>query len=613
MTIETDRTHPRGSSSNRLSSRISAIERIYRLVAPSGRGKLTKAFSISLCQSLVQVIGVASIGPFIAAATSPDALRGVFAGLGPLATLASLDDRSLLIGFGIALVALNVFCCVVNIAADRSRASYSQQVGLDLRNRILVALVATPYDQFARRNSSVILNNLQVNTERFSGLVLLPVMELFSRVLLVIFLLLLMLTVSPFLTLLAASGILAGYALTYRILAPRRAALSSLMGITGRETMGAAQELLFGYKVVLTSNAEPYFAGRYRANAVKRAECLARIPILQRAPKYLMETVALATMVTLSLVSIGSGQSVESLLPTLGFLAFAAYRILPALQFIYFSATCLSTNWHTVEELELELWQDRMLSGSGPKSEGEHVKANTCSLGLKRDIKVDRLCYRYPNSDVDTLRNVSLVIKKNSCLGICGPSGAGKSTFVDVILGLLPPTRGKILVDGVPLGSGNVQSWREIVAYVPQEIFLIDDTLERNIAFGVSIEDVDHKRVRQVCITAQLDSWVSGLPEGLQTQVGDRGVRLSGGQRQRVALARALYRQPDVLILDEATSALDQQTEAAFMECLERLHGQLTMIMIAHRLSTLEICDRVVYVSDGEVQERKLESVHPTT
>jgi ATP-binding cassette subfamily C protein len=320
-----------------------------------------------------------------------------------------------------------------------------------------------------------------------------------------------------------------------------------------------------------------------------------KIPIYSNGPRYLIEPVAFGGLMAIVVALAVQGRSFSEILPNLTVMAFAGYRLLPALQLLYGQLVTVAAHNYTLQQLEQEILdiEKRELP---QVSEGSPV----VPLVFDREIRLEHLGFQYPGTSAPTLNDFSLTIRKNESVGIAGPSGSGKSTLVDLILGLHVPQSGKLCVDDTSLTAANMASWRQMVGYVPQDIYLLDDTIAANIAFGLDESKVDSTALRAAAQSAQILEFIEReLPQGFQTTVGERGVRLSGGQRQRIGLARALYHRPQVLIMDEATSALDNQTELAVMETIHRLQGTLTIITIAHRLTTLERCDRLIRLKVG--------------
>lgn len=302
------------------------------------------------------------------------------------------------------------------------------------------------------------------------------------------------------------------------------------------------------------------------------------------------------------LLMAGDTESLIALIPKLGVMALAAYRLMPAAQTIYSSMTWISAQKHVVDEV-VEEFSGITIDDDPLRIRRDKACAEAQMAPLTGEIKVRNLTYIYPGTERPVFDGLSFVIPANSAFAIVGRTGSGKSTLVDLLLGLHAPGSGEILIDRVSLTKENGASWRRQVGYVPQDIFLLDDTVAANIAFGVPENEIDPALLRDAASRSQILDFIENeLPKGFSARVGERGVKLSGGQRQRIGLARALYRRPAVLVLDEATSALDTATESALVAALEELHGQLTMVVIAHRLSTVERCERTLDLDTGRVR-----------
>jgi ABC-type multidrug transport system fused ATPase/permease subunit len=292
-------------------------------------------------------------------------------------------------------------------------------------------------------------------------------------------------------------------------------------------------------------------------------------------------------------------QSLDEIFPLLAVYAFSANRLIPAVQEIFHAVTQIRFGSKSLENLHRDLLGPLADTDEPPDAALSGSAGGTTALGCHSDIRFTGVTFQYPGVSVPALRNLSLVIPANTTCAFVGSTGAGKTTVVDLLLGLFPPTGGSILVDGVPLTADRMPAWRRGVGYVPQSIFLCDASITKNIAFGVPDELIDHAAVIEAARAADLDTFVGALREGYDTVVGERGVRLSGGQRQRIGIARALYHKPDVLILDEATSALDNVTEDVVMHAIHAMAGQRTIILIAHRLTTVRDCDRIFVLQHG--------------
>ena len=359
-----------------------------------------------------------------------------------------------------------------------------------------------------------------------------------------------------------------------------------------------------GIKEIKVANSEEFFIQNYDKNYSQFAVLQRQQSMLKFIPRPIMESVCICGLLLAVIIKMQfAGADVKSFIPTLSVFAIAAFRMLPSFNRItgnlgsmMFDKPAIDSVYHDLLEIE-ELMKQRQVE----------EKADS-KIELKEKISMENVSFHYPESEKWILRDANLTIMKNSSVALIGASGAGKTTAVDLILGLLEPQSGKITVDGTDIRM-HIESWHQSIGYIPQTIYLMDDTIRANIAFGVPEKDIDEKLLEQAVKEAQLDQFVRSLPEGLDTVIGDRGVRLSGGQRQRIGIARALYRDPQVLILDEATSALDNETEKEVMQAVDGLHGQRTMIVIAHRLTTIKNCDAIFEVSDGAIVKKAHEEI----
>jgi len=316
--------------------------------------------------------------------------------------------------------------------------------------------------------------------------------------------------------------------------------------------------------------------------------------LLQQSPRFGLEAMAFGGMMLVIFYLMAKADSLQAALPVLSLFAMAAYRMLPALQQVFVNFTNIRYNTHLVDVLHRELMEPR---ASVPATKGEDL----APLPFEREIRFEQVSYSYPEADRPAVRDLTLEIPKNTTIAFVGATGAGKTTAVDVLMGLLKPDEGSLTVDGAVIGTGNVRAWQRNIGYVPQHIFLADDTIAGNIAFGLTTDRIDADRVARAAEMAHLMEFVASLPDGLRTRVGERGVKLSGGQLQRVGIARALYLDPQVLVFDEATSAIDSVTETAVMRSIRDLARRKTIVIIAHRISTVRECDRIHMMDHGRI------------
>jgi ATP-binding cassette, subfamily B, bacterial PglK len=556
-----------------------ALEAI-RFASGFSRRRLAVNFGMILLNGLVQLMGVASIAPFLAVASSESNLsilnKVPFAG----AWLLTLAHRDLLMvagSFTIAALICSNFLMWLN---ERVRVRYGAFMVHALRKGLMANYCRRPFGYFLSTNSSVLLKRLSHDTFLFVNGVLVPSLEIISRLVILLLLLVLLMLVAPGITLLVASFCGLVYGGTLAVLNSRGRRLGQQMNAANRTMMQAAQQFFGAIKPILLHGRAHYFSGQFLDASETWTACSARAGLLGNLPRYLLEPVAFGTLVGLVLAHTANGNPMSTILPKVSILALAGYRLLPSFQVVYGQAMQVLSNIFTIGEVADCRVQDAAAPSDKP-------------VQYAKSLRLDCVTFSYPGALAPIIQNLSIDFPKYSKTGIIGPTGSGKSTIADLILGLHAPTSGRVLVDAIPLCPQNLASWRSQVGYVPQEIYLLDDTIAANIAFGVPQEIRDPQRLRQAAAAAHILAFVEQLPLGFQTTVGERGARLSGGQRQRIGIARALYHGPQVLVLDEATSSLDIETEKDVMDAIYELSGQITMIMIAHRRSSLDRCDQL--------------------
>ena len=347
---------------------------------------------------------------------------------------------------------------------------------------------------------------------------------------------------------------------------------------------------LHAAKDIKILGCERTFIEQFLHHSIQRASMVARQSLLNTVPRLWFELVAVASLCVLTAVMVWQGKSTQEMIPTLGLFAAAAFRLLPSVNKLLLGVQSLRFSEPVATTIASELAIPIPPDANEPAGD----------VTFRDRLAVEHVSFAYPKAAQPSLSDVSLTIRHGASVGLIGGSGAGKSTLVDIVLGLLTPTSGRVVADGIDIAS-NTRGWQRLVGYVPQAIYLSDDTIRRNVAFGVREAAIDDDAVARALKSAQLEQFVETLPDGIHTLVGDRGFRLSGGQRQRIGIARALYHDPELLVLDEATSALDNDTERDVMDAIESLHGTKTLLIVAHRLTTVERCDVVYHLEGGRV------------
>jgi len=569
------------------------IRRVLFLAHPYGRKKLAVVSFLSLAQGVFQVIGVTSIFPFLAIAADPERIRNSQFGRRFLELLPPMDNRQLLLTAGaVAIVALFT-ANAVNLIAEYARTRYAHNFGHWLRVRLLRRIASRPYGYFLVRNSADLIKKVLGDVANYVNGVLLPLLDSVARGLTAVLLLATLFFVHPLIALGATVGLGGFYLIVFRLLERKRREINQGLRLSSGGSYREAQQLLGGIKPIKVHRAEEHFLGRFGKHSAIVAKMSARVPTFANGPRYLVEPLAFGGLVLIVMVLAAKGRSFSDVLPNLGVMALAGYRLLPALQLLYGQLSELTSMRHSLDEVYDEFVVAESDLNISDERGNENIRLAQPYV-WNDAITLDAVSFSYSQAKRPILDRLSLTIKKNTSVAFIGPTGSGKSTLIDLLLGLHQPTGGRILIDGRPLTPALIPAWQASIGYVPQDIFLIDDTITRNIALGIPDTEIEVNRLREVCATAQvLDFIEHELPQGFQSKVGERGVRLSGGQRQRLGLARALYHQPSLLILDEATSALDTETEARLIEALRSLAGKLTIVLVAHRLSTVADCEEV--------------------
>jgi ABC-type multidrug transport system fused ATPase/permease subunit len=568
------------------------IRRVFFLARPYGRKKLAFVFFLAFLQGIFQVIGVTSIFPFLALASDPERIRHSQFGLRFLALLPAMGNRELLIIAGIIAIAALLLSNAANLLAGYTRTRYAHGFGHWLRVRLLRRIASQPYGYFLHRNSGDLLKKVMGDVMNYINGVLLPLLDGVACALTAALLLITLFVVQPVIALVTAGALGAFYAIVFGVLARKRREANAGFRTAWRGSFREAQQMLGGIKPIKVHGAKEHFLTRFAGHSVIVAKMSARVPIITNSARYFVEPLAFGGLVLAVVILSARGHDLSDILPNLGVMAVAGYRLLPNLQLLYAQASQIASTRYSLDEVFEEFVaaerDERSVSARTPAEKPRPIEWRSA-------ITLDEVSFVYPYADRPVLDRFSATIQKNESIGFIGPTGSGKSTLIDLLLGLHEPTSGRVIIDGQPLTPELIPSWQATIGYVPQEIFLIDDTVARNIALGVSDRDVDYKRLQEVCAMAQiLDFIETELRDGFQTTVGERGIRLSGGQRQRLGLARALYHRPSLLLLDEATSALDTATEAKLIEALRNLSGKLTIVTVAHRRSSLTACERLI-------------------
>jgi ATP-binding cassette, subfamily B, bacterial PglK len=558
-------------------------------------------FGMMMVSGLVEMITISVMFPFLAVVARPSVIE-----TNP--TLAAIYDalgfasvESFLIFAGVGVFAVVVFGLLFATLTQYAIYRFTAMCGASIGRRLLKGYLARPYSWFLNQHSATIGASILTEVGEVVQRCMLPAMKLLSQATVAVFLIALLVAAEPVAA--ASAALLVGgvYALIYAVARNHLARMGRQRKAANLEKYKVTNEALGGVKDVKLFGLEDVFLRRFERPALKVARAAAAVGVASEVPRNALRAVTLGGILLFVVAMLVRGDGdLATLLPILGLYAFAGLRLLPALQAIYMALAMIRFSKPALDKLHADLRAHAAHSAQAAAS--RPAGPPPAPIRLVERLELRGVRYAYPGAERPALDGLDLAIPARTKVGIVGGTGAGKTTAVDVILGLLRPQAGAVVVDGLPLDDRAVRGWQRSVGYVPQHIFLTDESVAANIAFGVEPEDIDMAAVERAARIAELHDFVMAeLPQGYGTPLGERGVRLSGGQRQRVGIARALYHDPDVLVLDEATSALDNLTERAVMEAVQNLGREKTIIMIAHRLSTVRDCDRIFLLEHGRV------------
>ncbi|MTA58411.1 MAG: ATP-binding cassette domain-containing protein [Actinobacteria bacterium] len=540
---------------------------------------------------VLETLGVGLVIPALALLTQKDLTTNYPALQLTLQALGNPSQQSLVIGGMLVLVGVYLIKALFLAFLAWKQTRFAFGVQAQLSQRLFTVYLHQPYTFHLQRNSAQLIRNVinEVNLLTNSGI--LPSMTLLTESLVLFGLCSLLLAVEPLGALIVVSvlGIAAwGF---HQLTRKRIARWGKVRQHHDGSRIQHLQQGLGGAKDVKLLGREAYFLKQYHLHNVQSAQVGQLQATMQQLPRLWLELLAVSGLAILVISMLAQDRPLVAVLPTLGLFAAAAFRLMPSFNRILSSVQSLRYGLPVIDLLhtELNLVTPKLIDTRKPVTP-------FCST-----LELRQVTYAYPGAAEPALKDISMIIQRCESVGFIGASGAGKSTLVDMLLGLLTPDTGKVLVDDKDIQI-NLRNWQDQIGYVPQSIFLTDDTLRRNVAFGLANEQIDDAAVQRAIQAAQLEEFVSSLPDGLETLVGERGIRLSGGQRQRIGIARALYHDPAVLVLDEATSSLDTATERGVIQAVRALHGDKTILIVAHRLSTVEHCDRLYRLEQGRLE-----------
>jgi ABC-type multidrug transport system fused ATPase/permease subunit len=574
---------------------INTYRKLFSLLDPAERRRFWLLTGIMLMVATAEIAGISAVLLLLNVLSEPKSIAASRVLSSVYSSLGFTNEFHFLVALSVTVLLVVMCGLAVKAAGTYATIRFSTMRGYTISGRLLAAYLSQPYAWFLQRNSAELEKNVLNEVDGLVSRVILPCLRLVANSLLVLAILGFLLLVDPLVTLFSGGVLGLGYGLIYLRFRGRLHRLGQDMMEAFESRFLVAQEATGGIKDVKVLGLEATYVKAYATAAHKAANAGATVSIVSELPRFVLEAITFGTMLILILLLlVQSGGDVTEIVPTLGVIAFSTMRLLPSLQQIYHALVSIRGATAILDSIVADFAATPALPIP------EQVK--TTPLKLERELELSKIGFAYATAERPTLKEVNLVIPARTTVGIVGGTGAGKTTLVDLILGLLTPDEGVIRVDGTAVTPENLRAWQGTLGYVPQSIFLTDDTIAANIAFGVPATEIDRAAVERAAKIAALhDFVVSELPLGYDTFVGERGVRLSGGQRQRIGIARALYRDPTLLILDEATSALDNITERVVMEAVQRIRADKTIILIAHRLTTVKTCDTIFLMDRGRL------------
>ncbi len=587
----------------------SMLRQLYAILSPKQRMQsIALAFALLLCATL-ETLGVSVVIPFILALFSPEQLMGnkYVSRLMELFRISTYYE--VIVATALLIIICYVLKNVVMLTAYYFQGKFHNYVERDLSILMLKAYLEKPYTYYLKTGSADMIRGVHEDIihvvqaiDGFSGF--------FAEIFTCIMIGILLIYMDPFMAIGLVGVALLIALLSILVLKKKISECGAVCRESFSKKYQFAMEPIMGYKEVAIYQRRKYFIDQYTSVTEKACRYNTTYLFIQKLPNRIVETVFIACLLLLACVRIGNGGDTARFAAVMGTMAVAAVRILPSISnlanytnTLVYNRSYLEAAYHNIMEIREEKGKaNESVQREELIQPGELMQERPAAF--EHAIRIQNVGWKYEDGQKNILKDVSFEICKGESVGLIGESGAGKSTLVNIILGLLKPQSGSVQMDNIDISAIPMQ-WAGIVGYVPQSVFLLDDTVRNNIAFGIPQQDIDDQKIWNVLKDARLDEFIRTLPNGLETIVGEQGVRFSGGQRQRIAIARALYHDPEILILDEATSALDNETEAEVMHAIDGLHGRKTMIVIAHRLTTIQNCDKVYEVKNGNVYLQK--------
>lgn len=574
------------------------LKTLFKLLTPEQRKRLIRLQFLVVLMAFAEVAGVAAIGPFMALVGDISLLQGDGM-LAQLYTLSSFKDpRDFLFWLGIAVLIALTAAAAVSMFTIWRLSLYAAQVGAEISTRLYKHYMQQPWLFHAGGSSSQLTNRIAQEATRVTNMVIQPLMLMNAKGVLALVMATAIFIFNPLVALVGLLIFGVAYIALYKIVRKQLSHNGRAISESNQQRFKLMNEGFGGIKDTLLLGRQVEFNQGFEKSSQELGRAQGITRGLSQVPRYAMELIAFAAVIFLVLYLLSAYDgNLGNILPVLSVYALAGFKLLPAFQQMYTSLAQVKGNIASFDSIEEDLTSSQNVADIEPTY-------NAGKLSPKKLIRLDDISFNYPGKDEKALSELTLDIPVNQVIGLVGASGSGKSTAIDILLGLIEPQSGSLVVDGEEIKGQKKRAWQNNVGFVPQAIFLADSSIRENIAFGIPSEEIDESRVIRAAQMAHLEELLERLPEGLNTRVGERGIQLSGGQRQRIGIARALYDDAEVLVLDEATSALDGITEKLVMDAIHDFSGKKTIIMIAHRLTTVKQCDCIYLLESGSVLDK---------
>ena len=572
---------------------------LFQLLTPIQRRRYLALQVMVVFMAIMELLGIASIGPFMALVADMQLIETNFIINKFYLASGMTNHKDFLFLTGVIVLVFLSVASVLSVITTWRLSLFAFSVGTEIGDRLYSHYLNKNWLFHASGSSAQLTKQIATESLRVTNFIILPFIQMNARIVLAMFISVGVFAYNPLIATVGVVMFVSGYIVIYKLIRKRITKYGQSISTASTDRFRLMNEGFGGIKDILLYDRSKDLVDQFQQSGKVLARAQGVNTALSQAPRYLMELLAFGAMISLVLVLLSTHNgALSSVLPVLAVYALAGFKLLPALQQIYGSVTTIRGNVAAFDSVK----KDLLASLVTEKENSKDLKGDLFNKINK--IQLESVGFTYPNKNKPALSDVNIEIPINSVVGFVGESGSGKSTAIDLLLGLIEPSKGCLTLDGITVDQFNRKYWQKHIGFVPQSIFLSEGSIAENIAFGINKKDIDLERVKKAINLSHLDTLVESLPLGLDTTVGERGVQLSGGQRQRIGIARALYNQADVLVFDEATSALDGITEKVIMEAIQDLSGQKTIIMIAHRLKTVQKCDIIYMMDKGKIVDQ---------